>query len=51
MLTVLFLDLDELKKINDSLGHDGGDDAIKAVADALRAATRASDVIARIRWG
>jgi diguanylate cyclase (GGDEF)-like protein len=47
VLTVLFIDLDELKGINDSLGHDGGDDAIKAVADALRAATRASDVIAR----
>jgi diguanylate cyclase (GGDEF)-like protein len=47
VLTVLFIDLDELKKINDSLGHDGGDDAIKAVAGALRAATRASDVIAR----
>ena len=47
VLTVLFIDLDELKKINDSLGHDGGDDAIKAVADALRASTRASDVIAR----
>jgi len=47
VLTVLFIDLDELKKINDSLGHDGGDEAIKAVADALRAATRASDVIAR----
>ena len=47
VLTVLFLDLDELKEINDSLGHDGGDEAIKAVAVALRAATRASDVIAR----
>jgi len=47
VLTVLFIDLDELKKNNDSLGHDGGDEAIKAVADALRAATRASDVIAR----
>jgi diguanylate cyclase (GGDEF)-like protein len=48
VLTVLFIDLDELKKINDSLGHDGGDEAIKAVADSLRAATRASDVIARL---
>jgi diguanylate cyclase (GGDEF)-like protein len=47
VLTVLFIDLDELKKINDSLGHDGGDEAIMAVADALRASTRASDVIAR----
>ena len=46
-LTVLFIDLDELKKTNDSLGHDGGDAAIRSVADALRAATRASDVVAR----
>ena len=46
-LTVLFIDLDELKKMNDSLGHDGGDAAIRSVADALRAATRASDVVAR----
>jgi diguanylate cyclase (GGDEF)-like protein len=47
VLTVLFIDLDELKKINDSFGHDGGDAAIQAVADALRAATRSSDVVAR----
>jgi diguanylate cyclase (GGDEF)-like protein len=47
VLTVLFIDLDKLKEINDTLGHDGGDDAITAVADSLRAATRASDVIAR----
>ncbi len=47
VLTVLFIDLDELKRINDSLGHEGGDDAIRAVADALRATTRASDVVSR----
>ena len=47
VLTVLFIDLDELKKINDSMGHEGGDDAIRAVADALRATTRASDVVSR----
>ncbi len=46
-LTVLFIDLDELKKLNDSHGHEGGDAAIRSVADALRAATRASDVVAR----
>jgi diguanylate cyclase (GGDEF)-like protein len=46
-LAVLFIDLDELKQINDSLGHDGGDEAIVAVAEALRATTRATDVIAR----
>jgi diguanylate cyclase len=47
VLTVLFIDLDELKRINDSLGHEGGDSALRVVADALRASTRASDVIAR----
>ena len=47
VLTVLFIDLDNLKKINDSLGHEGGDDAIRAVAEALRATTRASDVVSR----
>ncbi len=46
-LTVLFIDLDDLKKINDSLGHEGGDEAIVAVADALRATTRSSDVVSR----
>jgi len=46
-LTLFFIDLDGLKAINDSVGHDGGDIAIRAVADALRATTRASDVIAR----
>jgi len=47
VLTVLFIDLDGLKKINDTLGHEGGDGAIRAVADALRATTRASDVVSR----
>jgi diguanylate cyclase (GGDEF)-like protein len=47
VLTVFFIDLDDLKTINDSLGHDGGDVAIRAVAEALRLTTRASDVIAR----
>ena len=47
VLTLFFIDLDGLKAINDSIGHDGGDAAIRAVADALQATTRASDVIAR----
>jgi diguanylate cyclase (GGDEF)-like protein len=47
VLTLFFIDLDDLKTINDSLGHEGGDAAIRAVAEALRITTRASDVIAR----
>jgi diguanylate cyclase (GGDEF)-like protein len=47
VLTLFFIDLDDLKTINDSIGHDGGDVAIRAVAEALRLTTRASDVIAR----
>jgi len=47
VLTLFFIDLDDLKSINDSAGHDVGDSAIQAVADALRATTRASDVVAR----
>jgi diguanylate cyclase (GGDEF)-like protein len=47
VLTLFFIDLDDLKTINDSVGHDGGDVAIRAVAEALRLTTRASDVIAR----
>ena len=47
VLTLFFIDLDDLKSINDSFGHDGGDAAIRAVAEALRLTTRASDVIAR----
>ncbi len=46
-LTLFYIDLDNLKAINDSIGHDGGDAAIRAVADTLRSTTRASDVIAR----
>ena len=47
VLTLFFIDLDDLKMINDSIGHDGGDVAIRAVAEALKVTTRASDVIAR----
>lgn len=44
-----FVDVDGLKKVNDQLGHDAGDDVLLAVAEALRANTRAADVVAR--WG
>jgi diguanylate cyclase (GGDEF)-like protein len=47
-LALLFIDLDGLKAINDTFGHEGGDAAIRTVADALRATTRQEDVVARI---
>ncbi len=42
------LDLDGLKKINDSFGHDTGDRAIQGVAEVLRRIFRTADVLARI---
>ena len=45
--TVLFLDLDRLKEINDAYGHEAGNEVLKAVAQEVRAAVRASDLAAR----
>jgi diguanylate cyclase (GGDEF)-like protein len=48
-IAVLALDLDGLKRINDAHGHEGGDAALRQVADALRSICRASDIVGR--WG
>ena len=47
-LIALFLDVDNLKAINDTHGHAEGDRALRLVAGALRAACRESDIIGRL---
>lgn len=47
-LLAFYVDLDGLKLLNDTYGHDVGDDAIARTADALRSTTRGSDVVARL---
>jgi diguanylate cyclase (GGDEF)-like protein len=43
-----FMDLDGLKAINDTYGHDAGDAAIKGLADILKKAYRSTDLLARL---
>jgi len=45
---LFFIDMDGLKVINDSYGHEEGDIAIKEIANILRSAFRKSDIVARL---
>lgn len=45
---LIFADLDNLKKINDTFGHDDGDYSIKAASDFIRNGLRSTDIVARI---
>jgi diguanylate cyclase (GGDEF)-like protein len=47
-LAVLYIDIDEFKRINDSLGHPVGDELLKAIALRLRACVAPDDVVARL---
>ena len=47
-VAVLLIDLDEFKAVNDELGHEAGDDVIRACASALRNRTRAYDECVRL---
>jgi diguanylate cyclase (GGDEF)-like protein len=48
MLALLFLDIDHFKTVNDTLGHEAGDDLLRSFALTLQSSMRNSDTVARL---
>lgn len=48
-LSIIFLDIDDFKRINDRFGHEAGDRVLKSAAHSIRKSLRDSDI--SIRWG
>jgi diguanylate cyclase (GGDEF)-like protein len=48
-VSVVLIDVDDLKRINDRHGHDAGDEAVRLVAGVLKGSIRPGDLV--VRWG